>query len=291
MVQMLRYGLLACLLLAGCAQPDNSRGPDAGMDATTSPSITNQPIPPSVAIIEGSLPEGAFWTECVGMYTTFIWPGTIGPSSSAFDWPPDDTQWASEVRMIIIECNRFGWGEFQRGPIRFVIEYENNHQFPEGCDGESPAQPWVLTSIWTDDAEVATQLRAVEGMPADVATISLARDELGTVLHGTATWGATDSKSVLESYQEPDPSTKADFGHPPRLYWRNGQGGASWIDFDVNVEGPTYPSERIATGTIQQPMLMAVLPHYTGQGYTFDAGTFGGPIGRFNDLECAQPFS
>jgi hypothetical protein len=195
---------------------------------------------------------------------------------------------ASEVRTIGMECSRFGWGAIERGPVRFVVEYQNNFKTPAKCRAGSTSQSWVINSIWVNDADVATRLAATEGLPVQFAAIDLSGESVGTAFHGKATWGTP--ASTVEVYQESGPTEPAVLGAAGRFYWKNSAAGVSSIEFGGDgVKGPTYPSERPVTGTMSPPMLMSAFPAYSGAGFAFAAGQFGGEIARFRDLLCESP--
>lgn len=279
--------VLGALLAAGCTSPASGPtddGTEAGPTAGSEP-VSGAPLPPP-DVGDVALIDQAHWSDCWGIYSHFIWPGTMAPGGHPDGWEPEATYYATEVRLIAMECSRLSWGNLERGPIRFVVEYHNNHGVPDACRAESgPIQYWLLNALWVDDQQVADELRAEEGLPTVFAPIELDIGDVGSLLQRTASWQG----STLESYQESASATTTSMGAPKRLFWPNAAGGITWMDFDVEAQTPDY-GDRLTRGTMQDPMLMAgVGPAYAATGGAFDDGSMGGEIARFQDLKCERP--
>src|ERR1051326_7899077 len=264
--------------------------PQASAPATASPGA-GIPSTSGAPAMDGSgplaLPESASFSDCKGIYTTFYWPGTSSPAPHFPGWDPDPRHPASEIREIVMECARLGWGAIERGPIRFVLEYANNFRAPTACITGTALQSWILHAMWTDDAEVARRLATSEGLPVNATPISVVGTDVAAAYQADVSWGGP--ASTLTSDQESAPNQPAILGAPARLIWRNGA-GVSYLDFGGDkVSGPTYPNDRDVRGTMHAPMLMATLnENYVGTGFGFAGGQFGGEIVRFKDLQCAS---
>lgn len=284
MKRTLALGLLA-LLWAGCTSPKEA--PDA--DSTLGPVSAGpsfDPGAPAALAESDALPVELLWTNCQGIYTWFVWPLETNPATAFDGWEATPRE-ATEVRMMAVECERVSWGDFVRGPIRFVFDYHNDLMPPPTCT-VSTHHAWILNAVWTDDAEVADQLARVEGMPVQVSPIEVTVQGTAAVHIAAASWAS----STLSVQQEPMDQEPAIMGLPLRLFWKNPLGGVSAVYFVTDlVDGPAYPSERLATGTIAAPMIMSNLAggQYAGPGFMFYGGNFGGDLNRYEDLRCGQP--
>lgn len=233
------------------------------------------------------------------MFSAFTWPLDTAPGSSFPGWEPSEGGLSSSVDMMAWECNRFSFGNIERGPIRFLIESHNYFSVPEGCHAErGPIFYWILSSIWVDDPEVAAILGVSEGMPAYAASID-ASDESTTGLPTRAwTWSAEgfqpSSMSIVQEMESSFRFPKI----PSRWYWQNELDGISFMDIKYDAVGAVGPpnvdapgmSQRPMTGTMSEPMLMAALGEdYVGFGTMLEEGQFEGVIARFGDMTCGHP--
>ncbi|MFA5943260.1 MAG: hypothetical protein WC876_02210 [Candidatus Thermoplasmatota archaeon] len=199
--------------------------------------------------------------------------------------------------MMAWECSRFSFGDIERGPIKFLIEFHNLLSVPEKCQAtEGPIFYWILASIWVDDPEVANLLRMAEGMNAYAATIDSSDASETGLPTRTWTWSAGVQASSMQIVQE-TASLQRFPKAPSRWYWQNEVAGISFMDVTYGALGAVGPpnvdapasSQRVMTGTMHPPMLMSELgPDYAGFGTMLEQGEFEGSMTRYRDMVCAE---
>lgn len=281
--------VIVLTVLSGCLA-DEAKPPATESDleptVTTAPSEEgNEPID-----LVPALPAEMHWTDCHGVFTVFNWPGPTNPAMDFAPWGERDPSDITDVRMIVMECERFGFGVLERGPTSFVIEAANERQPPESClAAAGDYKMWTLLGIWASDPEIGASL-ARESIPVGPADISISTDETAGSAHARADWTIAGQVSYLEAFQE-GMSDIAGLGEfPMRFVWQNAIGGISTVDFGYAARGPTYPSERLVEGQLAPPMTMAMAGGpYIAPGLRFSEGDFGGTINRFGSPTCESP--
>lgn len=283
------FVVVVAFLLAGClggpAEPasDDPQIPEPSDGG-------GQPPAAGESIDVPALSEAMQWTDCFGAYAEFYWPAPLNPAPAFDGWterdPPPPVP--TEIRHMVMECQRFGFRTIERGPIQFLVEVTNDRRPPDACLALEPeAEVLNFIGLWTSDQEVADAL-ASEGMPVGVADFALSV-ESSPVVHFHAEWSMGDGESYLDVYQETAESDTLLGAVPWRLFWHNPAGGVSAIEWGHQVKASTAPPERPVTGELAAPLTMT--GPYASTGYHFSEGDFGGTISRFGDTACTEPLS
>lgn len=278
--------LLAAVLFAGCAEDGGKQADPPSATSSTSQVSDSTNQPPPVITDSPALSNSMQWSSCHGLYTKFYFPGPLNPAADFEGWYDRDPYLPTEISLLVFECERFGFRQVERGPMRFVVEITNDRRPPDGCLFMEPeGQPFNVLGIWSSDPEVVEELRS-EGMPAGLADIAFAL-ESSPSLHAASEWVVDGESSSLEVRHESASQTLALAPRPWRLFWHNPFGGVSAVDFGQEVNGPGPQPERPVSGILGAPMTMA--GPYAGPGFHFTDSDFGGPITRFQDVECKSP--
>lgn len=273
------------MLLAGCSDPSdladnpgpNSRDdPEEPRDSKASPE--GQGVVPELA-------NEMHWSSCFGLFTQFTWPSAANPAPDFDGWAERNPTF-TEIRHVIMQCERFGYRQLERGPVQFVLEVTNDRRPPDECLAMEPeGQPLGIIGIWASDPQVVDALVA-EGMSGNLADVAFTV-ETAALVQFQAEWQIDGSASSLQVFQETNDSSTLLSARPWRLFWHNPVGGVSAVDFGHEVKATSFNPERPVMGTLGAPLSMA--GPYVGPGFHFTGSDFGGKLTRFRDVECKEP--
>lgn len=279
--------LLSIAFLAGCAQGPsaNGHGQDAKPEASSaSPAVAAEP-PLSLSVEDAAGYDALTLNECHdGVTTAAYLPAAAIPASPWSD-PADP---AVPLYLDLLECARFSWGPFERGPVHILLEYHGSLSPPDACQKGSHDASEALTQVWVDDAEVAAALASRLGLPAKVA--SFQRTPTALAAETAQQWrfaaaGAQESTLTAASPASADQSWAPTF----RLFWFPEPGRAGFLDLTMDQHYAI--ASKGAVGTLAAPLVYAGAggAPFAATGSVVLAATYTGTFHSFGDLSCEQP--
>lgn len=228
------------------------------------------------------LPLALFFSECQGEISTSYLPAALNdpPVPAGYEY---DTE-VNGFYLKAFECSRVGVGEFERGPIRIIMEGHTNYVPPSECARGDFDRANVLANFWINDQELAVYLLNL-GLPATFAEITL--EEIPDGGPRTWIWSGGGSESRLSVSNNHVDSGTTDF--TTRLYWFIND-SIAFLDF--NYSGP-YDLTTPAWGLISPPAAFAVAGPTSWHGLANTLATMDitGEFSWFGDLDCEQPRS
>lgn len=263
------------LLLGGCFQAPEA-DPNAGETLTSS-------SPGLVAIPEALRLTGcASWSANVATVD-----GLGGPSPRPEGWGSSTTP-GFTYQLSGWRCEWASVGPFERGPIHLLFDGHSNADVPLDCtkDNVGTTSLLVLSSIWTEDAELAAWLAQTYGLPVYVS-------EFGDVDNGSApllvhewSWGVgreTSRIAVIDDGTHLGTSRLAE-----RFFWQPSEGGISWLE--ISTDGKKSQGDRMAYGEAKPPMLLASRPNegtfVADSADWYSTADADARIRRYSDMNC-----
>lgn len=280
--------VLATAALAGCVGDADSPVADAGDAPASEGDAAEAPL------VLPALVDGVEATDCSGAVASAIIPGAV-EAPTPEGWAAETTRAWTDIRMYAWQCERLAWGEFERGPVRIVVELHNAHQTPHACQwGTGFLTFWMLHGLWVDDPELADAWARTYGLQAVVADIAM-HDEDGPAASRSITWshvaggGSVSNTLTVLAEQGEQPVSMP----PSRMFWEvpeavgNGSRLAS-----LDLEGGFAHSplaERPALAEFDPPLILARYgPAFPMAGARQADGDVGGDFTTYVDLQCTR---
>lgn len=280
-----------CLSLAGCLQDDGGEPTDPGTTSSTqsqtpaSSSGTSGPSP------LGEVPDDQIqWNDCVGAGLQIVAPQAIYRGNPPHpSWEEDANAPTNAFRVILARCERIAWGQFERGPIFVLLEWDGNLNNPSSCGGGDVQERGALDSIWFSDPELVQFAKDAYQMPAHLGTFTYDSTQGPEGREIRWTWATAGNEPSDTLLVDPQPDQLGDVEAGSRLFWSNGQ-GVNRMDFWRSYQQDQF--EVGATGTMQPPMLWATqgpVKEYAATAGNHAQQSMNATLVRYGDLECKEP--
>jgi hypothetical protein len=256
------------------------------------PSVPSEERPAPSETADGSNgaspPLSTQWNHCHGGDTAFTWAGDTGPGKPPGNWSKGQGE-GSDVLLMLLTCERFSWGPFER-PVTFVAETHNNIAPPQECRQGPWEYYYALNALYVNDSQVAQYLQETYGLPAKHANITVTDASFAnyrnTYWHWAPDGGSTSWLNISEVNVYAQGITDnwrwAWISHA-HVYFLD------WISVNIQDEGTVY----LTPGSKQAPMLY--YGHgpdpYMGHGDFLPTADITGQIQIFGDEECKQPLA
>lgn len=191
------------------------------------------------------------------------------------------------VSVLALFCEHLSLGEFERGPVRLVLETHGKFNAPENCRRGDYSFLNILTRILVDDAEVAEALQSELGIPTSVAQIGQEPQGSPTAQSVRFAWtvaGQGESWMRIER-------TASELQEVERVYRLVWPAGERLGFIDLKLDAVQTQFEPTATvGSFASPMLIATtgLPLVLGIGVIDEEIFPEGQFRFFEGYECAH---
>ncbi len=165
---------LLVVALAGCAADPGSMPPDEPLDEPNpepDPARRSQP-PPRAQPPESFDFKQLSLNGCQRYGSVSDLPHALFPEIVPSGWKDRNPIPLSALFYSLLDCERFSWGGFERGPFQMVRENHSHFTAPGKCREGDYDEPYVLSKLLVSDAEVAQELSAHWGIPVGVVVAS-----------------------------------------------------------------------------------------------------------------------
>lgn len=261
--------------------------------------VATEPLPPApttpVRFPHGAnseadqeLPRFLAASLCQGAGTSFSWPWSLGP----FPNPPKGWESGPVLTNTVVlnfyRCERFHWGNFERGPFDFLMELQDYANPPEGCKSEEVNLHLTLQALWISDSEIASFAEQTYGLPVHLAKFQWNTTYQGDVVQHRLAWSSESQPASHLTWSSID---DASFARQTtnRFYWFN-ESSVSFMDFEETI---ALPQNQFIpqSGELQPPTLYAqgITKTYLGIGTHYWNGELFANFHQFSDLQCTEP--
>lgn len=212
-----------------------------------------------------------------GMLTTPVPPGWEGKNGLP-----------TTVTLIALFCDHVSLGDFERGPIRLVLESHEKFNAPDNCREGDYTYLNILTRIVVDDPEIAAAIQDELTIPTSTGNFTWAEDgtsALKTVRVGWRVDGSPESWFQVGRVENAIQDSRGTY----RYVWAAGE-NLGLVDMKLDARQTQF-EPTAALASFSSPMLIAStgLPYVIGVGVVdeevFPEGTFQ----FFEGYECANP--
>lgn len=269
-------------LAAGCIeQATDSSGRPARTTAEWT--ATEPPVDtPSVASVGPLRMDG-----CVGAGSAISYPREEGPGQPPNGWPTGSGL-ANSIYLDFYECERLGFGGYERPNVRMILEYHDKMLAPEACTGDLPPATGTvaLVHMWLNDEELAAALRREGGYPAEAASIEVLHEAtMGThATHWTWTIGGASENRL--TFRHAAIQEGIVFVRDAYFWEVNGTIHRLLLDHRI-VED--HGDGRLAIGEVHPPNLSASEGRpYVGRAAVLLEMTIASELVRYGDASCAS---
>ena len=252
-------------------------------------SATASTTPSGMPIVAGMANE-IIWDQCTGLGITQDGPQAVYKGNPPPGWEEPATAPTNSIYTVLYKCERVSWGQFERGPIYSLMEWDGNLDNPTSCGGGNVDDRGVLESIWFSDPELVAFAKSTYAMPAYLGSFSLNRTDGPEGREIRWTWAADGNEPSDALIVNPTLEHNFTVKTGSRLFWYNGQ-GVSRLDFWRHYEEDQIES-AVSVGTMQPPMMWATqgpTGRFMATSATHGHESMNATLVRYNDLECKQP--
>ncbi len=133
-------------------------------------------------------------SDCTGLEFTVRLLDALMRDPSPSPWSGDNGEmfW---LEIYLFECQRVGWGDIERGPIKFILETESINGHPRACVKQGSPQPGFIHAVYTDEPEFGFRFAEAMFTTFHPAAIDVDKGSLESTRLGTASWRIPDGEA------------------------------------------------------------------------------------------------
>lgn len=232
-----------------------------------------------------TLPLGLNLNVCQGIEAVRYYPSEVVGAEPPANWSGGPTPF-SEVFILLLTCERISIGQFERGPIEFVMEVHDNRAPIGDCTKGDYISSEVISAILVEDQDVFGFLKEL-GLPVHLAVLEHSLQDAALTTISEWRFANDDGSWQLKTDTNGNPVGPYDYKY--RRFWENRNGGISYMDFELTFTRH-FASTQFVVGEVGEPFLHlpGVTAYAAAGNHLVDASVFA-PIHQFRDVECKEP--